>query len=61
MNLGTAIFNLPFNHSVVAVTETFSFTGFHPALITLNHYMVYGNTSIWKNLMDISTLNSHEI
>jgi hypothetical protein len=46
LNLHIANYSITFNHSVVALTDTINFTGFHPALITLNHAVVYSNILI---------------
>jgi hypothetical protein len=50
LNLTIAYYSITFNHSVVAVTANNNFTGFHPALITLNHSVVYSNKVIGKKL-----------
>lgn len=41
-------------------TDTINFTGFHPALITLNHSVVYRNINM-KGFLSNSTLNSHNL
>jgi hypothetical protein len=41
LNLHITNYFITFNHFVVAVTDNVNLTGFHPALITLNHSVVY--------------------